>query len=109
MLQSILRLVENTTPTPSPLPLTHDVDVQQVAFLTDHATKPISKIELQVLKGEWSVFKRPHQPEIRAYPPAESLKERLGPLVFGNRPFERLSTDAKSKLGEGWEYFTRKY
>lgn len=54
-MQSILKPTDNSATTQPTLPPAHRV--QRVAFQTDCAAKPISKIELKVLKGEWSMFK----------------------------------------------------
>ncbi|KAF7348662.1 hypothetical protein MVEN_01384700 [Mycena venus] len=56
MLQSILKPTENTSPTVSETFITRH-RVRRVAFHTDRAAKPISKIELKVSRGEWSMFK----------------------------------------------------
>ncbi|KAJ7863728.1 hypothetical protein B0H14DRAFT_2737125 [Mycena olivaceomarginata] len=77
--------------------------VPRVAFNTDRAPRPISKIELKVFEGEWSILKRPGRLGTNAHYPLSRHEARLrvGALaVFTDRrSFERLSTKAKSKLG----------
>ncbi|KAJ7908641.1 hypothetical protein B0H13DRAFT_1878425 [Mycena leptocephala] len=98
-MQSILKPTDNSATTQPTLPPAHRV--QRVAFQTDCAAKPISKIELKVLKGEWSMFKRPHELETSLYSSLPS-KTRLGALLSGreNRSFKQLS----AKAGSGWGF-----
>ncbi|KAJ7137652.1 hypothetical protein C8R46DRAFT_1321971 [Mycena filopes] len=86
-MQSILR-----TPTAAPSP--SPPGSPRVAFHTDRAPKPVSKMEL----WEWSVFKRPRQIE---------RKTPLAALLFGT---STSAISAAAETGEskgGWGYFTR--
>ncbi|KAJ7842417.1 hypothetical protein B0H13DRAFT_2365254 [Mycena leptocephala] len=118
-MQSILKPTDNSATTQPTLPPAHRV--QRVAFQTDCAAKPISKIELKVLKGEWSMFKvgvqivppsffatyiffalqRPRELETSLYSSLPS-KTRLGALLSGreNCSFKQLS----AKAGSGWGF-----
>ncbi|KAJ6572276.1 hypothetical protein B0H19DRAFT_1231789 [Mycena capillaripes] len=104
-MQSILRTTESAAViSPSP------PRVQRVAFFTDHAQKPISKIDLKAFKGEWSMFKRPRQNETGlSFSKFVPHKTRLGALFLErrDRSLEKLSAKAGSKLSGGWGYFSR--
>ncbi|KAF7338821.1 hypothetical protein MSAN_02204800 [Mycena sanguinolenta] len=88
MSQSILRPAAIATE--SELPACR---AQRVAFHTDRASKPISKIELTVFKEEWGMFKRPRP-----------LGTKLARLDVLDRSFDT----ARSQFGAGWDYFTRR-
>ncbi|KAJ7154559.1 hypothetical protein C8R46DRAFT_1227395 [Mycena filopes] len=86
-MQSILRTPTTAAPSPSP------PGSPRVAFHTDRAPKPVSKMEL----GEWSTFKRPRQIERRT---------PLAALLFGTGSSEISVAETGESKG-GWGYFTR--
>ncbi|KAJ7096125.1 hypothetical protein C8R44DRAFT_889843 [Mycena epipterygia] len=107
-MHGILRLPTDPYVTTVSPPPSSTQPVRRVAFHTDRASKPISKIELRGrLKGEWSIFKRQLGTRVRY--PSVTRKTRLSTLFLGkpDPSLERLLADAGSKLGGGWGYFTR--
>ncbi|KAJ7093475.1 hypothetical protein B0H15DRAFT_159599 [Mycena belliarum] len=103
--QGILKLSPDSSPTGSPVPAPQR---RRVSFHTDHAPKPISPFRL-AMKGEWSMFKRPHAPQSESHGPSMHMhKPRLGVLFFGStRGAVTSSASPGFRVSSHWEYFTQ--